>query len=89
MIELTVFLLIIGETEFQLDHNQKKNYRYGHIPFNWKGMREAYLCVHLPSATFKFIPAVPEKDLFFSMHKQIKGFHLAGAETPDNFCTLR
>ena len=37
MIVVTVFLLIMNQTEDCLVHNQEESCRYDHIPFNWKG----------------------------------------------------
>ena len=38
MVVVTVFLLIINQTEFRWVHNQKDHRHYDHIPFNFKGI---------------------------------------------------
>ena len=37
MIEVTVFLSTLNQTEFHLDQNRLKNCDHDHIPFNVKG----------------------------------------------------
>ena len=40
---LTVFLLIMNQTEFRLVQNQKENCHYDRIPFSLKGIRNRFL----------------------------------------------
>ena len=41
---VTVFLLIMNQTDFHLVHNQKKNCHYESIPFNLKRIRKKCIC---------------------------------------------
>ena len=43
MVVVTVFILIMNQTEHSLVHNQEGNCHYDHIPFNWKVIRNLFL----------------------------------------------
>ena len=45
VIVVTVFLLIMNQTEVRLVHNQKENCDYDRIPVNLKGIRNRFICV--------------------------------------------
>ena len=71
MIVVTIFLMLMNQTEFYLVHNQQENYHYDNIPFTSKGIRtlivEAPVCARAGS----FVIAVGVADAFRS-HEPLK-----------------
>ena len=45
-IVVTVFLLILNQTEFRSVHNQEETRHYDHIPFNLKRIRNLFLYIY-------------------------------------------
>ena len=45
MIAATVFLLIMSQIEFRLAYDQNGNCHYDHIPLNFEGITNLFLCV--------------------------------------------
>ena len=53
---VAVFLLVMGQTEFRLVHNEKENCYYRHIPFNLEGISKAFLGVLVTLSMARTVP---------------------------------